>query len=419
MFAEGSNCYNLVAGEQYLIGDVVLPTGSGWELNGNWATLIPKAGALTCLTGTYTAQTFNTAIRNLNISGNVADVIKFVTTGNGLLLNCEINGITALSGTCTTLVTLNSTSTGQGEAFKVKNVTIFGANYNYVVYLYGGTSSYGSCEFQTIFHNHEVGVATIFAADGLFLASFDLIYHTRGSGVKVGAGKAISHSKFTRMETEAVEHGTKLYDGNFNNSSFDVSTVYNQLLTAPFTEQIASGVFTNCNLSNNFVFQTSGTTMTFAAGSTRNTVTDLQVGSISFVQYDTISNAGTFSNFVGEQYVSPSVACTGAITSSASYTLIKNGQLVTLDLPSVSGIATALTSFTFGATLPAQYRPSTTDTSVSAFIIDAGGTNAIPGLVEIQTNGNIVIFASANKTTTYTNATTAGLAGSVTVSFTV
>ena len=419
MFATGSNSFELIAGEQYLIGDVVLPIGSGWQLNGNWATLIPKAGAVTCLTGTYTSQTFNTSICNLNIAGNVTDVIKFVTTGNGLLLNCEINGITAVTGTCTTLVTLNSTSTDQGETLKVKNVSILGADYDYVVYLFGGTSNYGSCEFQNIFHNGGVGIATIYAVDGLLLASFDTIYHTRGSGVLVGTGEIIGSSKFTRMETEAVEHGTKLYNGSFENCSFDVSAVYNQLLSAPFTEQIASGVFKNCTFANNFVFQTSGTTMTLAAGSTRNTVTDLQVGSIDYVQYTTIADSGTFNNFIAEQYVSPSTACTGAITSSASYTLAKNGRVVTLDLPAVSGIATAAISFTFGTALPARYRPATNDASVQALIVDNGVLSAVTGLIVVQTNGAIIVYKSANQSGTFTNGAIGGLSNSTTITWIV
>jgi hypothetical protein len=419
MFATGSNSFELIAGEQYLIGDVVLPIGSGWQLNGNWATLIPKAGAVTCLTGTYTSQTFNTSICNLNIAGNVTDVIKFVTTGNGVLLNCEINGITAVTGTCTTLVTLDSTSTSQGETLKVKNVSILGANYDYVVYLFGGTSNYGSCEFQNIFHNGNVGIATIYAVDGLFLALFDLIYHTRGSGVLVGTGEIIGSSKFNRMETEAVEHGTKLYNGSFENCSFDVSAVYNQLLSAPFTEQIASGVFKNCTFANNFVFQTSGTTMTLAAGSTRNTVTDLQVGSIDYVQYTTIADSGTFNNFIAEQYVSPSTACTGAITSSASYTLAKNGRVVTLDLPAVSGIATAAISFTFGTALPARYRPATNDASVQALIVDNGVLSAVTGLIVVQTNGAIIVYKSANQSGTFTNGAIGGLSNSTTITWIV
>jgi hypothetical protein len=315
---------------------------------------------------------------------------------------------------------LFSTATGQGEAFKVTNITVQGSfNVNYVVYMYGGTSYYGGCEFKTIYHNTDTGVATIFAGDGLFLALFDLIYHTRGSGVLVDTGKTIGSSTFTRMETEAVEHDTKLYSGKFINCSFDISAVYNQLLSATFTEQIASGIFENCTFANNFVFQTSGTTMTLAAGSTRNTVTDLQVGSIDYVQYTTIADAGTFNNFIAEQYISPSVACTGAITSFASYTLAKNGRVVTLDLPAVSGIATATTSFSFGTVLPARYRPATTDASVQALIIDNSALSAVTGLIVVQTNGTITVYKSADQAGTFTNGVIGGLSTSTTISYIV
>jgi len=417
MFALGAKQYNLIAGETYLIGDVDLPSGGNWSINGNWATIKPVNGSATCFTGTYTTQIFNTAINNLNVDGDVTDVIKFILTGSGVLIDCEINGITATNGTATTLVTVNSTASGQGEGFKVKNVTVLGADYDYVVYMYGGSTNYGSCKFENIFHNGGAGVATIYAQDGLTLAAFDQIYHTRGSGVKVITGSVIAHSAFSRMETESVEHGTILYDGAFTNCSFDVSAVYNQALSASWTEQIASGVFKNCLFSNNFVYQTSGTTITFASGSTRNTLTDLLVGSLNYVDYTTVSDSGTYNNYVGEQYVSPTAACTGAITSGASYTLTKNGRTVTLDLPAVSGTSTAVSSFTFGTLLPAKYRPASDDSSVSAFIIDAGTTSNTPGLIVISTTGAISVYKSGNQTDTYTAGTTSGLAKSVSISW--
>ena len=418
MFATGSKSFQLIPGQQYRIGNVALPAGSNWVVDGNGATIIPKAGATACFAQTYTTQIFNTAIRNLNILGNVIDVIKLTLTGNGVLVDCKISGITATSGTCTTLVTINSSASGQGEGLKVKDITILGASYDYVVYLYGGSSNFGSCEFKNIFHNGGTGVATIYAGDGLFLSLFDLVYHTRGSGIKAPASKEFVHCKFMRMETEAVETGTILYDGAFTNCSFDVSTIYNQLVgSAPYNHTIANGIFKQCFFNNNFVFQTSGTTMTFAVGSTRNTVVDLQIGSADYVRYDAVADSGTFNNFIGEQYVAPMTACTGAITSGATYTLIKNGRVVTLDLDPVSGTSTSLASFTFGAVIPAKYRPTSVDASISAVIIDAGGLPNLPGTVTVDTSGVITVYKSGNRSDTFTGGTTSGLAQSVTMTW--
>ena len=209
-----------------------------------------------------------------------------------------------------------------------------------------------------------------------------------------------------------------MYDGAFVNCSFAVSTIYNQLAGAsPYNQKIANGIFKQCFFNNNFVFQTSGTTITFAAGSTRNTVMDLQVGSIDYVRYDTIADSGTFSTFNGEQYIAPATACTGAITSQATYTIVKNGRVVTLDLDSVSGVSTSVASFTFGAVIPVKYRPASVDASISAVIIDAGGLPNLPGTVTVGTNGVITVYKSGNRSDTFTGGTTSGLSQSVSLSW--
>ena len=121
----------------------------------------------------------------------------------------------------------------------------------------------------------------------------------------------------------------------------------------------------------------------------------------------------------GDQLPGSSTACTGAITTSAAWKLTKDGIVVTLTLPSVTGTATALPSFTFGQALPAKYRPSAT-VSQTVPIKDNGADQATQGLVSIDyLTGNITVYKDGSRTANFTNAATAGLTDAAVISWTV
>lgn len=111
----------------------------------------------------------------------------------------------------------------------------------------------------------------------------------------------------------------------------------------------------------------------------------------------------------GDQFTGTSTACTGAITTSAAWKLTKDGVVVTLTLPSVTGTATASPSFTFGQAIPAKYRPSAS-VSYPCSIRDNGANLATPGLIIVDyLTGNVTVYKDSTTTANFTNATNAGL----------
>lgn len=120
-------------------------------------------------------------------------------------------------------------------------------------------------------------------------------------------------------------------------------------------------------------------------------------------------------NLRGEAYSSASVACTGAITTSASWSLVKTGNVVTLRIPNVTGTASAATYFAFGEVIPAKYRPSHS-IGLPCGIKDNGANQATPGWAYIDyLSGEIRVYRSIGLGTNYTAAATAGLSSDASV----
>lgn len=116
-------------------------------------------------------------------------------------------------------------------------------------------------------------------------------------------------------------------------------------------------------------------------------------------------------------YTAPSAACTGAITTSAIWKLTRVGNLVTLTLPITTGTATAVTSFTFGEVLPSQFRPLENLTQV-VDVRDNGARTTQVGMVFITAStGAIQVYRSTNATTAFTNAASAGINESKSISW--
>lgn len=125
--------------------------------------------------------------------------------------------------------------------------------------------------------------------------------------------------------------------------------------------------------------------------------------------------------FMGDSYTAPGGNCTGAITTSANWTLTKDGNVVTLKLPTVTGTASASPSFTFADVIPAKYRPSAS-LAFTCPIKNNGANQATPGVIAIDyLTGSITVYKDGTLTSNFTAAANAGLgAGSGTgVSWTV
>lgn len=92
------------------------------------------------------------------------------------------------------------------------------------------------------------------------------------------------------------------------------------------------------------------------------------------------------------ELLTASTACTGAITTALAYTLLKVGRQVTLSVPQALGVGVPLTYIRFGVVLPAKYRPAATTYITAPRMRDNGADQAIPGMVQINANGDIIIF---------------------------
>lgn len=124
---------------------------------------------------------------------------------------------------------------------------------------------------------------------------------------------------------------------------------------------------------------------------------------------------------LSDQYTSPGGACTGAITTNVGWSLAKEGNTVTLKLPTVSGVASASPSFTFADPIPAKYRPSAS-LAFSCPVKDNSANQAVPGVISVDyLSGNVSIYRDGTSTANFTAGGQAGIgmaAGTV-ISWTV
>lgn len=229
--------------------------------------------------------------------------------------------------------------------------------------------------------------------------------------------------------TSAVAHSYIRFRGNglsitgsyINGSGFNNCTVVE-------TTGTSSGITISGNYISNFanVVNTGGiATNVFVFANRLNAVTNeitntftnvLPVTGINFPSTAVPSaNANTLDDY--DEYASPGSACSGAITTSASWTITKIGRVVTLYLPQVQGTASANASFLFGDVIPAKYRPADRVSSLSAHIVNNAANRATPGLIFVDTTGEIYVFFDGTLSATFTAGANAGLAYRASVSW--
>lgn len=113
-----------------------------------------------------------------------------------------------------------------------------------------------------------------------------------------------------------------------------------------------------------------------------------------------------------------SLPCSGALNAETTWSVSKSGNVVTLTLQPVQGLASASPSFTFGATLPLAFRPSFA-VSQQVPIKNADSNQATPGVVVVYPDtGTISVFRDATTATNFTAGQTAGFGMGVGVSIT-
>lgn len=112
-----------------------------------------------------------------------------------------------------------------------------------------------------------------------------------------------------------------------------------------------------------------------------------------------------------DRFDSPSTACTGAITTAVIWKVRKtpNGRTATLQLPSTTGVATAVASFTYGVAIPAAFRPAA-DVRFPLIIQDNGNVLNQMGFVNIvAATGVMTVFKDLVGTANFTAAAGAGI----------
>jgi len=113
-----------------------------------------------------------------------------------------------------------------------------------------------------------------------------------------------------------------------------------------------------------------------------------------------------------EEITAASTACTGAITTAASWTLTRVGNVITLTLPPITGAATSSAYFEFGVLVPSGYRPASS-LVFPCGVRDNDANQSTVGMCIVTSSGSIRIYpniaASANFTAN-ASATAAGFA---------
>jgi hypothetical protein len=130
-----------------------------------------------------------------------------------------------------------------------------------------------------------------------------------------------------------------------------------------------------------------------------------------------VANVNTLDDY--EEYTAASAACTGAITTAAIWKATKVGNVVTLTLPATTGTASASPRFVFGVSLPAKFCPAANTAFLTAWVLDAGAAQTLPGLIYITTAGAISVGRDGTNSANFTAALTAGLITDTGISWTI
>lgn len=128
------------------------------------------------------------------------------------------------------------------------------------------------------------------------------------------------------------------------------------------------------------------------------------------------SNANTLDDY--EEYTSASTACSGAITASVAWKLVKVGNSITLVIPAVTGTASGSNaSFTVGLTLPSRFRPSA-NLAIPVVVYSGSAVIDTPGSFSVvAATGVMSISLTASGGSNFTS--NAGVNSAVTVCWTL
>ena len=128
------------------------------------------------------------------------------------------------------------------------------------------------------------------------------------------------------------------------------------------------------------------------------------------------SDANTLDDY--DEYTAANTACTGALTVSAIWKLVKVGNLVTLTLPAVNGTTTDVAAIIFGVSIPTKYRPSASIAGAAHVWVNGAGLAGL-GVVQITTGGVISVYRDGTQSLGWGTAANSGMLTGVSVSWVI
>ena len=148
--------------------------------------------------------------------------------------------------------------------------------------------------------------------------------------------------------------------------------------------------------------------------------TDEGIEVIGGVKFPATQNASSDVNTLDDydEYTAANTACTGALTVSAIWKLVKVGNLVTLTLPAVNGTTSNVAAITFGVSIPTKYRPTASIAGAAHVWVNGAGLAGL-GVVTITTGGVISVYRDGTQSLGWGTAANSGMLTGVSVSWVI
>lgn len=304
MFASGATIFKGTPGATYKLKDVPLPANyTGFEFDGNWSTIVPDAGAVTCFHGDFTTDVRYLKMHRFILAGSVPDFIKIESSGtDGYFAYVTVADIKVESGTGTSIVKFVTGTAAQPEVLIVRGINTKStdplASYDHAVHL-TGIAAFGSCDFGDIIFFAPTNTAVIKADVAVLLSKFNWIF---GVGTILDMFSCQT-SELGRLESETIFNNAVVLTGEYLNCKID--TLANYTSRGNTGDKLIDGTLINCHLSNLFHYRTGGLgaggdSVILSADSTDNTFTDLQdaINSDSAAWY-AVTDSGFRNKFQG------------------------------------------------------------------------------------------------------------------------
>jgi hypothetical protein len=385
--------------------------------------------------GTYNigANVWTLALKKVHhYSPNAYLSAEVVITGSGgVTIQTEsVSGSGLSRGSSFTGMQIQNTKAASGTALWIRNGGIGLKN---VVAEASGTTSEGilvyqmwSMKWDHVFCSGSSAALRLWCdgaagSEAINANHFDMI-HCSGlvvagsTGLIIVGGDRVKANIFNNINVEQADNGINNAGSNNEFSGMNLESTVTGIVDSATCEAIYIAPRVSVSLSN-----TIGALVEYIPyrnGSGTDDFARKFTGVINALKFAATQVASTDVTTLDDyqEFVSSSTACTGALTVSVVWEVVKVGKNVTLRLPRTQGTATAVGNFVYGATLPAKFRPSESIAFLSP-MRDNGVDLAVPGIIYINTSGVVTVYKQMNYATAFTAAAGAGLDTSIGLSW--